>query len=403
MCGLEEHWCYDCCTTRPAPHRTCTHHFHLMGLSAQAARVAAGLGPLPAQQAPPQLPLPAEDGALPHDEADAQPHSPTPPPLIDLTAISSLITAAVTAALQPQQAAMASLQAQMAELQSSRPPPPLPPAAPSRPASANRSAPSSPPPHRAVLAGEGAAVAVNSLIQNLMLGPHSGDAKYDDDDDVKEVRPQASTHPLPSTHAPSRTAPPPSARFNPLPAAMIPTEAGSVEDNTQLLTSLITTFRKREVKYASLKALDQGLEEWWESVSKSGTWSGRQLMSLANYRAFLIQELGPVYPHSKILEYHRLWTKAVNEGEVDMFRPDGLCVPHLFLKAGLLTVPKPSSTFNHARNIGKQSSTASEPGAAVPTPTGTRFRHPDSGKHPAGSCTKHPTSTTHTTAECKAA
>jgi hypothetical protein len=372
-----------------------------MGLSAQTARVAAGLGPLLAQQAPPQLPPPAGDGAPPHDAADAPPLSPPPPPLIDLTAMTSLITATVIAALQPQQAAMAALQAQMAELQSSRPPPPPSPAAPPRPASANRPAPSSPPPHRAVFAGEGAAVAVNSLIQNLMLGPHAADAKYDDDDEVREVRPQASTHTLPSTHAPSHTAPPPSARFNPLPAAMIPTEAGSVQDNTQLLTSLITTFHKREVKYATLKALDQGLEEWWESVSKSDTWSGRQLMSLANYRAFLIQELGPAYPLPKILEYHRLWTKAVNAGEVDMFGPGGHYVPHLFLKAGLLTAPKPSSTFN--RKGGTQSPPSSEPGAAgSAAPTGTRFRHPDSGKHPAGSCTKHPWSTTHSTAECKA-
>jgi hypothetical protein len=185
---------------------------------------------------------------------------------------------------------------------------------------------------------------------------------------------------------------------------MIPAEAGSIQDNTQLLTNLITTFHKREVKYASLKALDQGLEEWWEAAAKSGTWTGLQLMSLANYRAFLIQELGPVRPLAKILDYHRLWTKAVNSFEHDMFQPGGHYVPHLFLKAGLLEPVRQSAAFSSHKG-GKQSTNTTEPGAVASSAatSGGRFRHPDSGKHPAGSCTKHPASTTHTTADCRSA
>ena len=328
-----------------------------------------------------------------------------------MAALTAHITATVNAALQTQQAtqqaALATLQAEVAALRSARQPPPSSPAPSPRPAAVEgRHPPPSPPPHRAVLAGDGASVAVNSLIQNLMLGARASEAKYDDDDDeAREVRQQASTHAHPSTTAPSHTppAPTPPARFNPLPAAMIPAEAGSVQDNTQLLTNLITTFHKKEVKYASLKALDQGLEEWWESVSKSGTWTGRQLMSLVNYRTFLILELGPLHPLSKILDYHRLWTKAVNSGEHDMFQIGGHYVPHLFLKAGLLTVPKAPASFASARKGGRPS-TSTEPGAATGAAASTagRPRHPDSGKYPAGSCTKHPSSTTPTTAECRA-
>lgn len=184
---------------------------------------------------------------------------------------------------------------------------------------------------------------------------------------------------------------------------MIPVEAGSVQDYTQHLTRLMTTMHRTAAKYASLKALDQGLEEWWESESRHGTWTGLQLMSLANYRAFLIQELGPTRPLSKILEYHRLWTKAVYSFEHDMFQPGGHYVPHLFLKAGLLEPIKSSSSSSSSHRGGKQSTNTAEPGAAAGTAAANLKRHPDSGKHPAGSCTKHPTSTTHTTAECRSA
>ena len=183
---------------------------------------------------------------------------------------------------------------------------------------------------------------------------------------------------------------------------MIPAEVGSTEDNVQLLTSLITTFRKREVKYTSLKALDQGLEEWWEDVSDSGTWTGAQLRSLVNYRTFVVKELGDVHTLSKVLEYHRLWTKAVSAGKHDMFQEGGHYVAHLFIKAGLMYTARPAGSSPPYK--GNKRGTPSEPGAATPPVTpGGRRQHPDAGKYAAGSCTKHPTSTTHTTAECRSA
>jgi hypothetical protein len=186
---------------------------------------------------------------------------------------------------------------------------------------------------------------------------------------------------------------------------MTPVEVGSAEDNVQLLTNLVTTFRKKEVKYASLKALDQGLEEWWETVSDAGVWTGSQLKSLVEYRTFLINDLGPTCPLSKILEYHRLWSKAVSERRHDMFQVGGYYVPHLFIKAGLLQVARSSGSSPFHHKGGGKRDTATEPGAATSTAdtvTPDRKRHPDSGKHAAGSCTKHPWSTTHTTAECRA-
>ena len=182
---------------------------------------------------------------------------------------------------------------------------------------------------------------------------------------------------------------------------MIPAEAGSVQDNTQLLTSLITTFHKTSVKYASLKALDEGIEEWLVGSSKSGTWTNEQLLSLVRYRAY-IASLGSQFPFAKVLHYHRLFTKAINDGEHDMFQPGGHHVTHLYIQAGLLE-PQRSSSFHSSRGRGGKSSESGTGATNAAANTGSRPRHPDSGKYPAGSCTKHPTSTTHTTAECRSA
>jgi hypothetical protein len=408
-CEHEDHVCYDCCTTRPAV-STCRYHFGILGLLAQTARSAAGLGPPAPLQ--PSLPEPIPAAQLDVGDVGAPlGNAPPSPPVTDPSAVIppaptelSALAAIIAAALQQQQVALTTLQAQMAAMQAivqplpsppllppSPPHPPLipPPAAPL----ASNPIPSSPPPHRAAVLGGGAlAESTNSLLR-LLSAPVSIPA------DSREVRPQDISHIPPSlTHVASS----PPARFNPLPTALIPAEVGSVQDNTQLLTKLITTFHKSTVKYSSLKDLDQSLEDWWVKASKSGTWTGPQLMSVANYRAFIGVTLGPNFPFSKILEYHRLFTVAVNDGEHDMFEPGGHFVAHLYLKAGFLESHK-SSSSHFSRKGGKASDRSTETGTATGAAgsTGSRPRHPDSGKHPAGSCSKHPTSTTHTTAECR--
>jgi hypothetical protein len=422
-CGHEEPVCYDCCSTR-ATIRTCRYHFDLMGSSTQTVRSAAGLGP--PFPGPPVLQLlasapqggggsgssssPIPGSSLPASAVPPSGSLPSAP--LDLASLTAMMTASITAALQPVQAELASLRAG-APAPLSPPVPPLipPPAAgllPVPPPSPAQGAgpvppppppPPSPPPHRAALLG--ALSDSNSTLADLIRLLTSPDYNVAPSD-VREVRPQSNTHvPLlpPLSLQSSLAAPTPPARFNPLPAEMIPRAAGSAEDNTQLLTSLITTFHKTTVKYNTLKALDEGLEDWWVKASKSGTWTGTQLMSVANYRAFLVHELGPTRPLSKVLEYHRLFTAAVNEGDHDMFQTGGHYIPHLYLKAGLLEPLKSASAFHPPRKGGK-SAVSDEPGTA--TGTVIRKRHPDSGKHPAGSCANHPTSTTHTTAECKA-
>ncbi len=408
-CSHEEPVCFDCCSTRPAI-PTCPFHFHSMGVTAQAARAAAGLGPVVAQ--PPAGPLadvqPASSAAVqPPPSAAVQPlppvaaalqNLPVDPPMppsgpqgppqapFDMNTLRSLITESINAVVRPLQAEMAALRAhQNAAPPSSSPVPPLLPpplnAPPPLPPVLDPHPPS-PPPHRAAVLGGGSlADSANSLLR-LFSGPDPIPS------DVHEVRPQAPPTPVSS--------PPP--RFNPLPAAMVPAAVGSAQDNAQLLTSLLTTFHKTSVKYSSLKALDQGLEEWWVKSSKSGTWTGPQLMSLANYRAF-IQQLGTLHSHAKVLEYHRLFTLAINEGEHDMFQHGGHYVPHLHLKAGLLEAPQRSTSSSHRR--GGKAPDSETPTAGSPARSGGRPRNPLSGTHPAGSCTNHPTSTSHTTAECK--
>jgi hypothetical protein len=379
-----------------------------MGVTAQAARAAAGLGPAVAQadaDAPvdqPQPPLPA--GAVPQQGPAEPPSGPQGPPPglppglqqpppqapFDMAALRSFITDSINAVVQPLQTEMAALRVRGdAILRPSSPvppliPPPLNPLPPPPPV--HDPQPPSPPPHRAAVLGGGSlADSANSLLR-LLSGPDPVPS------DVREVRPQSIPHTLPPLVGP---APP---RFNPLPTEMIPAVAGSVQDNTQLLTSLITTFHKTAVKYSSLKALDQGLEEWWVKASRSGTWTGTQLMSVANYRAFISTTLGPNHPHHKVLEYHRLFTVAVNDGDHDMFQPGGHFVAHLFLKAGLLDSQRSSSSFSKKGGKAPDSET---PTAGSPARSGGRPRNPLSGSHPAGSCTKHPTSTSHTTAECR--
>ena len=410
-CGHEEQVCYNCCSTRTAV-RTCAYHFSKMGLPAQATRSGAGLGPLlPEQTEPPSPPPPS---LPPPGPAHVDPPAAA---AVDLSALSALIQASIAAALQPQQAALAALHAEVAELRAAtaRPPPPSPPTPPLIPppaAPVSAPAPSSPPPHRAaVLHLGGAAAATDSV--NALIRMLAEPTSVLGDEESREVRPQAATHTLPPPPPPSSlplphpataTTSTPPVRFNPLPATMIPVEAGSVQDHTQHLIRLFTTYQRTAAKYASLKALDEHLEEWWEAVSKGGAWTGVQLMSLANYRAFLIQDLGPTRPLSKILAYHKYWSKAVYTFEHDMFQPGGHYVPHLFLKAGLLEPVKSSSSSSSSHKGGKQPTTPptpAEPGAAAGSAAAKR--HPDSGKYPAGSCTKHPTSTTHTTADCRSA
>jgi hypothetical protein len=333
------------------------------------------LGPAP----PPQHPLVAAPAA-PGGASDPAPVAAG----LDQATITA-IAASIQAVMQPRldvlQSQIAAMQSTMASADSLPLLPRLVPPPPSLAPSAI------PPPHRVGPLGVSprASAELTALIERVSQGPPTSQ----EDDEKTEVRPQALT--LAST----RTS---AGRINFLPDAFIPLVPGSIQDNNQMLASLISSFHKREVKYPTLTALDTALGEWWESAI-AAHWAAAQLSSLYEYRYLLIHRMGPVLPLAKILEYHRLWTKAVYAGTHDMFGPTGHINMAALLNTGLvLTQASSSTSFSSASSSGKGKKALASAAAAAAKPAQGETK---ADEHPAGSCTNHPLSTTHTTAECR--
>ena len=233
--------------------------------------------------------------------------------------------------------------------------------------------PTAPPPHHQALLGV-SSLDHTALMDQILQGTSSN----------AEVRHSAHT----GRHTALPTSSPAASWLNPLPEALIPSLPGSERDNTQILTSIITGLKAREVKYTTLTQLDTALGDWWKSVVT--TWTGKQLNSLMLYRRFVIDTLGKRSPLHSVVKYHTLWTKAVNDREHDMFTVDG----HIHL----------SALIEAEIQLGPTTSTSSNKGKKTPTPSDSTARK--EGETPkktytAGSCTHHPESVTHTTAQCK--
>jgi hypothetical protein len=130
--------------------------------------------------------------------------------------------------------------------------------------------------------------------------------------------------------------------WNPLPPELVPAAAGSPQDNAQLLVRLITTFHRRSSRYPTLRAFREALDNWMNASARSG-WSGPQLNSLMNYTRFVSIDLAQ-WPLSTIMDYHTRWIKGVHEGTIDMFAQDAhlnlACLHH----AGLLLASPPTGT-----------------------------------------------------------
>jgi hypothetical protein len=289
-------------------------------------------------------------------------------------ALVTAITSSVMAAMQAQLGSIRSqlqgeLTAIRAELASSAaslpallPPPPQ-----------SLSASPIPAPHRvgALGAAPDAASAMAALINQAINGG----------DDQSEVRAQNLTHAAISAST---------SRPSPLPAAFIPSTTGSAQHNAQLLTDLLTTFHKRDVKFANIAALNTALQEWWD-LAVAARWSPQQLNSLHQYWHFVVHTLSK-WPEARVFAYHKEWVKAVHTKTLDMFSPNGhLYLPALITAELALTAPPSSS---HTGKAGKKTDTSA--GKAAKESAASK-----AGKHPAGACTNHPLSTTHTTAECR--
>lgn len=309
------------------------------------------------------------------------PSQPWQHPAIDMAAFLTQITsllAPLQTQLASQQASLAlipSLQQELAQLRAEQaaaasvPPPLVHPVLPHVPLPQSPRLPPAEPAHRAAALGApGNSQAIIDALINDVVAPGGN-----------EVSPQHArsnyAHPTPSP-----------ARVNPLPEAFIPATIGSAQDNAQVLTQLLTTFHKKDVKYPTIHALDTALEEWAESAVAQG-WSSAKLLSLFQYRNLLTKDLKDT-PLPKVLDYHRLWTKAVNNGTHDMFAAEGHIYMPALLKSGVLAY---QSTSSSSGKFGKKQD----------SPTGAAKPKDKIGSHPAGSCTKHPASTTHTTAECR--
>jgi hypothetical protein len=202
-----------------------------------------------------------------------------------------------------------------------------------------------------------------------------------------EVSDQNTTPPHTRTST-SVTSPP----FNPLPDVFVPLVAGSIEDNKHILNSLIATFHKKESKYTTLDQLDTALGKWLKGVSVDDRWTGKMILSLVQYRRFVIETMGKQAIFSAVLKYHTLWTEAVSDKTHNMFAQDGHIYTAALIEAGLWAIPQ-SSSSPPSKQGKRQHSTS----------TSTERKEGETTKkvHPAGSCTNHPASTTHTTAQCQ--
>ena len=178
--------------------------------------------------------------------------------------------------------------------------------------------------------------------------------------------------------------------LNPLPEALIPSLPGSERDNTQILTSIITGLKAREVKYTTLAQLDTALGDWVDSVVTARTWTIDQLHSLMLYRRFVIDTLGKRSPLHSVVKYHTLWTKAVNARKHDMFAYDGHILHSALIEAEIGFGPATSTSSNKGKKTQAASDTTARKEGEAPKKT-----------YAAGSCTHHPESVTHTTAQCK--
>ena len=394
-CGHEERYCHGCCTTNDSID-TCLNHFRTLGNLAQTARFATGK----------VMALVAEFVASKANPTSTSALSSAPSPASSPASGSSPVThapvaAAVTAAvaairaeleidraagqvervavqaqlsaqaavMQQQAAAMQQLLALMATLQALAPAPAV--TAPTVPISLP--VPPVPPPHQQSLLGA-SPIEQQALIDRILQGPAAN----------AEVSHRS--HIVPQSTPPAN--PSVASWLNPLPEALIPSLPGSERDNSQILTSIITGLKAREVKYTTLAQLDTALGDWWDLTVT--TWTGKQLNSLMLYRRFVIDTLGKRSPLHSVVKYHTLWTKAVNTRKHDMFADDGHIHLAALIEAEIQLGPVTSTFPTKGKKTPAASDSTARKEGEIPKKV-----------HAAGSCTHHPESVTHTTAQCK--
>jgi hypothetical protein len=406
--------CYTCCTSHPTI-PTCPGHYAQMGITAAAARHAAGLVHIPASSAseaagtepaaaqhhsaPPGGSNVAADDAGPNSsasqqrlapaQADEQNRSDPAPAAVAATATS---IAALRAQLEADKAAaevtVAALQAQLsrqaADVQqilsllrnpqpaaAASPPPHTPPSPPLQPP---------PVPHRSAVLDR---TTSSRDLSNLVAAVVNADPS---DSEEQEV----TSH----THTTTRT--------TVLPPAFVPTTPGTEQSAQQQLAAIVSGLSKQgaKVKSATVADFNEALDDWATDSAKAG-WTVQQVEAIRTYQRLLILKflVAERRPFVQVLEYHRKWCKALYAGSIDMFAPGAeLNLAILYDVEHPLTLGHTAASTTAAGSPKTRRST----GAAAAAATSTARTSPNAGRHAAGSCVNHPASTTHTTAECNA-
>jgi len=394
--------CYDCCAIKDNV-LTCVYHFHLMGRLAREERLRNGWvhasireatdnpattstqqqSPSPGEsdsengaerkeQTPPTStsPAPTVTSGLPASTPPRPTGTTTPPTATALAAMQAVMdtdraTAQVaTAALQARIEQLARQarddMAQIMTLLTARAPAATA-AAPEQPSPASS-------PHRSAVLGR-----TGSLTSPV-----------DADDVVSYHGDDQGAHEVP-THTHTRRAI--------LPAAFVPLASGTEQSAQQQLAAILSGLTKQsKTKYANFNELNEALNDWATSSMLAG-WTAAQVESIRAYQAQLITHFAfsDGRPLKDVLEYHRLWCKAVDAGTIDMFAPGAELNQRIL------------HTIDHPLKIGAAASTLAAHRADRPKDTATSgggAKRQPAAKYPAGSCIHHKTSTHHTTAEC---
>ena len=140
------------------------------------------------------------------------------------------------------------------------------------------------------------------------------DGDSDDEDDAQvPSHPHTHTHTTPAPSTPQQSV---------LPSAFIPPPVGTEQNATQQLAALFAALIKQggKVRCSSLEELNEALDDWFADAVRSGR-TAAQLDSIrANQRLLIAQfAISDRMPPKQLLEYHRLWCKAVHTGTIDMF------------------------------------------------------------------------------------
>lgn len=404
--------CFECCTTK-ATILTCPHHFHALGNLAKEVRLRTGMvhaniladaaEEVKEHEPPPSPPSTPPPAGPPSAPPPPPPQSPVPPavPSASLSLESLAASIAATNALlqqfiraQTTSAATATVPVQVpaAPAPAAPAPPstapilpyiPLPAPVPDMPALVSPQ--SNTAPHRAAVLDRAAVASqsgVSALVNRFSALRDDGES---DEEDAK-VPPQLHTH---------RAHTSPTTTAGILPPAFVPQPIGAGQSATQQLAAVFNALNKQggTAKFSTIEQLDEALDDWATDALNSGR-TAQQVESIRAYQRLLIKQfaISEKMPLTQVLEYNRLWCKAILAGTIDMFARGAAMNHDIYhavlhpLKLSTYGSPTPSSQAKEGKP-----KAASDKTPAPKKPT---------AKYPAGSCTHHPTSTSHTTAEC---